>query len=97
MDMSFQRPVIEKIAKPAFVAVLVLAIVLVLRGLFVLISDFINMAAFSGSASYALLGLSSFLYYCGAGFLVLVLGRLIIEHILHSHRARVAASAQSGG
>jgi hypothetical protein len=91
-DTSFARPTTLKVAKPAYVAVIVLAASLVVYGLVQAIASF-ALGGVSGDASYVLVGIGQLVFLPAAGFAVLTLGRLTIEYFVETHKARERAAA----
>src|SRR5690606_8637821 len=95
-DTTFATPNTPKIAKPAFIAVIVFAGALVLYGLFAAISSFsvaASMTNYGGGAGYVLTGIGQLVFLPALGFAVLTLGRLTIEYFVETHKAREAAAA----
>ncbi|GAB2600451.1 DUF4282 domain-containing protein [Pseudactinotalea suaedae] len=96
-DTSFARPTTPKVAKTAYISVIVLAGTLVLYGLFSAISSFSTAASMSdypggGGASFVLAGIGQLLLLPALGFAILTLGRLAIEYFVQTHKAREAAA-----
>ncbi|SED95874.1 hypothetical protein [Ruania alba] len=90
-DTTFTTSTIAKTAKPAFVAVIVLSGALALAGLFSAIAQFAQLR-FGGAVS-ALGGLIDLVLYGGLAFAVLVLGRLLVDHVVQSAKEREAVAA----
>lgn len=100
LDTTFAKPTTPKIAKPAFVAVIVLAASLTLMGLLSAISSFSNAAAYASfdggvSASAVLTGIAQLVFFPALGFAVLTVGRLLIEYFVETHKAREKAAAKT--
>lgn len=96
-DTSFAKPVTPKIAKTAYIAVIVLAAAITLMGLFGAISSFSDAAAYAGygtTASSVLSGIAQLVFYPALGFVVLSLGRLTIEYFVETHKARQATASE---
>lgn len=97
-DTTFAKPTTPKVAKTAYLSVIVLAGTLVLFGLFSAISSFSAAASLSslaggGGAGYVLAGIGQLLFLPALGFAVLTLGRLAIEYFVETHKAREAAAS----
>lgn len=95
-DTTFAKPVTPRIAKTAYVAVIVLAGAITLMGLFAAISSFSNAAAlapYGGTASAILTGIGQLVFFPALAFAILSLGRLTIEYFVETHRERQSTSA----
>lgn len=92
-DTTFAKPTTLKVAKPAYIAVIVVAVALVVHGLMQAISSF-SMAGTYGGVSYVLVGIGQLLFLPAAGIAVLTLGRLTIEYFVQTHKARERAEAE---
>ncbi|UFU04986.1 hypothetical protein [Ruania halotolerans] len=90
-DTSFATSTIGKTAKLAFVAVILLAGALAVSGLFSAIAQF-SQLRFGGAVS-VLSGLIDLVVYGGLAFAVLVLGRLLVDHVVQSAKEREAVAA----
>jgi hypothetical protein len=93
-DTTFAKPQTPKLAKTAYIAVIVLAGALTLTGLFSAISSFSN-AGFYGGAVSVLRGIAELVLYPALGFVVLTVGRLAIEYFVETHKAREKADSSS--
>lgn len=90
-DTSFAQPTTPKVAKLAFVSIIVVAAGLVLMGLFGAIASF--SAAGIGGAGVVLAGVAQLVLFPALGFAVLTLGRLLVEYFVETHKARQAAAS----
>lgn len=95
-DTTFAKPITPKVAKTAYIAVIVLAVTLVVFGLFIAIASFSTGASVSGyglggGAGYVLTGIGQLLLLPASGFAILTVGRLAIEYFVETHKAREAA------
>jgi len=96
-DTTFAKPTTPKVAKTAYISVIVLASTLVLFGLFSAISSFSTAASMAdypggGGAGFVLAGIGQLLFLPALGFAILTLGRLAIEYFVQTHKAREAAA-----
>lgn len=96
-DTSFEKPTTAKVAKTAYVAVIVLAGALALVGLFEAIRWFASAAGQYGTGAGGVLsGVGALVLYPALGLVVLTIGRLVIENFVQAHRARERAAKASG-
>lgn len=92
-DTTFAKPTTPKVAKTAYLAVMLLAGALVLVGMLQAIGQIANAVEFSGfgsGASSLLYGIGTLVFYPAVGFVVLTVGRLVIEYFVEEYRAREA-------
>ncbi|WP_156250279.1 DUF4282 domain-containing protein [Pseudactinotalea terrae] len=92
-DTTFAKPTTLKVARPAYIAVIAVAASLVVYGLMQAISSF-SMGGMYGGVGYVLVGIGQLLFLPSAGFAVLTLGRMTIEHFVQTHKARERAAAE---
>ncbi|QOR69288.1 hypothetical protein IM660_11280 [Ruania alkalisoli] len=90
-DTTFASSTIRSTAKTAFVAVILLAGGLAFTGMFSAIADFSQLRY--GGFGLVLYGLSDLVLYGALAFAVLVLGRLLIDHVVQSANEREAVAA----
>ncbi len=95
-DTTFAKPLTPKLAKTAYLAVMILAGVLALFGLLGAIQYFASAASQYGTGITGVLsGIASLVLFPAIGFVVLTVGRLVIEYFLESHKSREKASTSS--
>lgn len=96
LDTTFAKPTTPKVARTAYLAVIVLAGALVLMGLLLAISSFSSAATLAGlggsGAAGVLAGIGQLVLFPALGFAVLTVGRLAIEYFLETHKAREQAA-----
>ncbi len=90
-DTTFSTSTIRSTAKTAFIAVILLAGGLAFTGVFSAIADFSQLRY--GGFGLVLYGLSDLVLYGALAFAVLVLGRLLIDHVVQSATEREAVAA----
>lgn len=90
-DTSFATPSTPKVAKLAYVSLIVLAIVFTVVGVLQAIGQFSLAAAPYGGGGYQVLsGIVSLILWPAIGFGLLTLGRLTVEYFVETHKARQA-------
>lgn len=98
-DTTFAKPTTPKVAKTAYIALIVLAGVLTVTGILLAISSFsatVAMASFGSSTTGGVLAsIAQLVLYPALGFAVLTVGRLAIEYFVETHKAREKAAAKA--
>ena len=95
-DTTFAKPTTPKVAKTAYLAVIVLAGAITLMGLFAAISSFSAAADYAQYGSVAgsiLSGIAQLVFYPALAFAILALGRLTIEYFVETHKARQSSAS----